>query len=259
MNSPINKFSRYFTGLVVLLLLVFDMGTAAAQGDQGLTLRMARNFGYSQGNEAQGTFTLKATGPADLQKVVFYIDQEMLGEDTQAPFELRFNTDSHPLGQHVLHATGTTASGATLESNQFTAVFVTAQEGWQAGLKIAAPILAITFGLLLLTLVSSFIGSGKLKSLPPGTPRSYGVSGGAICSRCGRPFPRHFFSPNMVFGKLERCPYCGHWGIAVARPIDQLRAAEAAEVADAQAGALEQTEDETERLRKQLDDSRYRD
>jgi hypothetical protein len=63
----------------------------------------------------------------------------------------------------------------------------------------------------------------------------------------------------MVFGKLERCPYCGKWGIVTARPLDQLRAAEAAEVVDAQTGALQEPEDETERLRKQLENSRYQE
>ncbi len=247
--------------LLTLLLLASLAIPAAAQQTQGLVLRLNRDFGFSAGSKVQGTFTLRATsapdGSSDIQRVVFYIDQQVLGEDSAAPFELRFNTDAHPLGEHNLHATGFTASGAEVHSNEIWANFVSAEEGWQAGLAIAGPLLGIVFVMIVLSTMLSIVGGKKLKRLPPGTARTYGAAGGAICKRCGRPFPRHFLAPNMLVGKLERCPYCGHWGIVAARPLEELRAAEAAEVADAQAGALEDVEDETERLRRQIDESRY--
>jgi len=246
---------------LTLLLLASIAIPAAAQEAQGLVLRMNRDFGFSSGSKVQGTFTLKATnapnGPADIQRVVFYIDQQVLGEDTQAPFELRFNTDAHPLGEHNLHAVGFTASGAEVRSNEIRVSFVSAEEGWQAGLEIAGPMLGIVFVMIVLSTLLSIVGGKKLKRLPPGTPRSYGAAGGAICKRCGRPFPRHFLAPNMLVGKLERCPYCGQWAIVAAHPLEALRAAEAAEIADAQAGVLEDVEDEAGRLRRQIDESRY--
>lgn len=255
-NAPL-----FFKGMLVFLALsIAGWGAApAAAQSETLKLRLNRDFGYASGTgKIQGTFSLRVTGPADLQRVVFYIDDRVIGEAAQAPFNLRFTTDSYPLGRHVMRAEGFTASGAALRSNEIEAYFVSAEEGWQSGLRVAGPLLAITFGLLLLSGLVSFIGSGKLKQLPPGAPRSYGVAGGAICKRCGRPFPRHVFAPNLVTGKLERCPYCGKWAVVSAQPLPVLRAAEAAEVADAQAGALPEAEDEDARLRKQLEDSRFR-
>jgi hypothetical protein len=162
------------------------------------------------------------------------------------------------MGKHVLSAAGQTAGGLELRSNEIHLNFVTASEGFQAGMRILGPMLVIIGVAMALALVASFSGAGKLRSMPPGTPRQYGAAGGAICPRCGRPFPRHFFSPNMVFGKLERCPFCGKWSIVAGRPINALRQAELAELEDAgQAPSPVQTEDE--KLRKELDESRYLD
>jgi DNA-directed RNA polymerase subunit RPC12/RpoP len=141
-------------------------------------------------------------------------------------------------------------------SNLLKVGFVSASEGFQSGMRIALPLLVIVLGMIVLSFVVSFVTSGKLKNLPPGTPRQYGAAGGAICPRCGRPFSRHFFSPNMLVGKLERCPYCGKWSILSAQPLSILRSAEAAELEDA-AEPTHARQSEEERLRKELDESRF--
>lgn len=242
--------------LFATLILILP---AAAQEDSQFTLRMSRDFGYAGGNDIQGTFSLKASGPENLTRVVFYLDGEVLGEVTQAPFNLRFTTDVHPTGAHTLSAAGYTTGGQELRSNEIKVDFVSADEGWQAAMKMVGPMFAIIFGVLIVAFISIFLTSGKQKNLPPGAPRKYGVSGGAICSRCQRPFAIHFFSFNMVAGKLDRCPYCGKWGIVRSLPIDALRRAEAAELADAQQGSEIPAEDEQEKLRKDLENSRYQD
>ncbi|MBN2548034.1 MAG: hypothetical protein JXB15_02665 [Anaerolineales bacterium] len=245
--------------LFALLAGLIFILPAAAQEDSQLTLRMSRDFGYAAGNDIQGTFSLKAAGPEDLSRVVFYLDGETLGEVTQAPFNLRFTTDVHPTGPHTLSATGYTTGGQELHSNEIKVDFVSADEGWQTTMKMMIPVFAILFGVLILAFVSIFLTSGKQKNLPPGTPRKYGLSGGAICSRCQRPFAIHFFAFNMVAGKLDRCPYCGKWGIVRSLPIDMLRAAEAAELEDALQGGGGVAQDEQEKLRKDLENSRYQD
>lgn len=248
------------TKMLLLLSLglawsLFSM-TASAQ-DESLKLGLNRDFGYSWRGDIQGTFTATATGPADLQRVTFSIDGQPIGEDTAPPFELRFTTDSYSLGMHMLQAVGTTAAGQELRSNQINANFVSADEGTKAGLSMVLPMMAILLAAVAITAGLSMIGSGKLKQLPPGTPRTYGAAGGAICGRCGRPFPRHFFAPNMVLGKLERCPFCGKWAIVAGQSMERLRAAEAAELEDAASGETVAVESEEERLRKQIEDSRY--
>lgn len=228
------------------------------QEERALTLSMRRNFGYSSGTgKVQGTFTLKASGPDDLSRVIFLMDGEQLGEVSQAPFEYRLVTDEHPLGNHTLSAVGYTAAGAQLLSNEIHAEFVPAEEGYQAAIKIMFPLLGIVLVVMVLSFVVSFLGARKHKDLPMGTPREYGLAGGAICPRCSRPYPRHALAPNMLLGKLERCPFCGKWAVVPAVPMDLLRAAEQAELADSSDEVLGQSEED--RLRKSLEDSRYQD
>ena len=87
----------------------------------------------------------------------------------------------------------------------------------------------------------------------------YSIAGGAICPRCTLPYTRNTFSPNLLVGKLERCPHCGK--VAVVRrasPAD-LEAAEARLAAGAAPGEAPAEMSEAERLRRQLDDSRFED
>jgi hypothetical protein len=243
--------------LIGFFLMIAVVRPVRAQGDSELRLTLQRNFGYASGSgEIQGAFTMRASGPEDLQRVVFFIDGDQVGEATQAPFELRFHTDSYSLGQHTLTAVGYTASGQEVPSNIVQVTFATADEGFRAGMRIALPLLGIVLALLVLSFVVSFVSGGKLKDLPPGTPRQYGAAGGAICPRCGRPFSRHAFSMNMLVGKLERCPFCGKWSVLAAQPLSVLRAAEAAEL-PGQGDEMTSKESEEERMRKELDDSRF--
>ena len=248
--------------VVTLLSLIFTVQAATPECPE-LQIDLRRDFGYSSGTgKIQGTFTISANGPTDLKRVIFYLDGQPMGEVQQAPFSLRFSTDSYSLGEHTFSALGYTSSEGVCESNSIVAVFVTANEGWEAGLKILAPMLSLVFGVILLMIVGTIFSSGltgkQLKDLPPGAERKYGLAGGAICPRCRRPFTRHLFAPNLLVGKLERCPYCGKVGVLAARSMTELRAAEAAEVSAA-AAAPSNGASPDENLRKELDDSRYQD
>jgi hypothetical protein len=241
----------------VLIPVVFS--SVAAQGDE-FKLRLSRDFGYSSGTgKIQGTFSMRVSGPDNLVRVVYFIDKEPIGEATQEPFRLRFQTDDYEMGLHSMSAVGYTSDGRELHSNDIKAQFVSAEEGWQAGVEIMVPIFVIVFGILVLSFVMMFVSGRKLKNLPPGTPRNYGMAGGAICPRCARPYVRHFLAPNMLVGKLMRCPFCGKWAILPARPIDELRAAEAEELADAKDRGEGSSMSEDEKLRKDLDESRFQD
>jgi hypothetical protein len=262
------------TGVLIILLLVFAWSSAFArlplnwiperQEQTALDLRLKRNFGYSSGSgHIQGSFTLAAT-PAgaptsspQLSRVIFTIDGETMGEATQPPYELRFSTDNYPLGKHTLAAVGITASGEKLNSNQIVVVFATAEEGMQAGIRIVIPLIGFIFLLMLASLGLSFLGARKVKHLPPGTPRKYGFSGGAICPNCDRPYPLGFLSFNLGPGrKFDRCPFCGKWSIMKVKTMAVLRAAEAAELTAAQNAMMAPVEEE-ERMRKELDESKY--
>jgi hypothetical protein len=245
---------------VVFVLSLLVTLSPPVQEQPELQLRMSRTWGYSSGSgKIQGLFTMKASGPDDLQRVTFYIDGTPLGEATQSPFELRLNTDEHSLGIHTLYAVGVRGSGHELHSNEIRVVFVSADESWQAARRIMLPLFAIVFGAILLSFLLTFLTAGKRRSLPPGAPRKYGFSGGAICPKCQRPFPLHLFGLNLGLGKLDRCPYCGKWSVLRPRPIGELRLAEQAELEASQAEAQVPEASDEAKLRRDMDDSRFQD
>jgi hypothetical protein len=79
-----------------------------------------------------------------------------------------------------------------------------------------------------------------------------------VCGRCGFPFSRGILAPNLVFGKLERCPHCGKWAIVRrAFPAELADAEERYHEAQQETGKVEV--DEQESLRRSLEDSRFDD
>jgi hypothetical protein len=229
--------------------------TSIAQAED-LTLRMSRDFGYGGfNNDIQGLFSMKVTGPADLVRVVFYIDKTAIGEVTQAPFNLQFNTDNYPLGQHNLYAVGFSSSGQQYSSNIITSNFVPASAGNKAALQIVIPVLVVIFGAILLSfLIPLITGRGKAQNLPFGTERKYGLGGG-ICPNCHRPFALPLFSLNLGLSKLARCPYCGKWSAVRIQTLAKLREAEQAEIEWGKGEVREETEEE--KLRKEIEASKY--
>jgi DNA-directed RNA polymerase subunit RPC12/RpoP len=223
---------------------------------------MSRDFGYGGfGNDIQGLFTLKIKNPpADLTSVEFYIDSALMGTDIATPFNLQFNTDSYPVGEHTLSAVGYTSDGTKLNSNQIVSQFVPAGTGMQSVTKFIVPLIVV---ILLVALISVFVpillSRGKLASTPLGTPRKYGMGGGAVCPNCGRPFPLRLWWINLGGSKIDRCPYCGKWSFVRPRSITELRNAEAAELAIDQSVTSIAGETDADKLKRELDESRFHD
>jgi hypothetical protein len=61
----------------------------------------------------------------------------------------------------------------------------------------------------------------------------------------------------MLTHKYDRCPYCGKWSFVKRVSIDKLRAAEQLQLAKANEKALVPEMSAEEKLKKELDDSRY--
>ena len=248
----------------IAFLLIMASGfltarVALAQSGE-LRLSLSRDWGYGGfGNDIQGLFSMRVSGPDNLVKVAFYIDETRIGAATEAPFRLQFTTDDYPLGEHRLYAVGTTSDEQELRSNEIVVVFVAASEGGKAALKIVLPVVIIVVGSMLLSvLIPMLSGRGKTQQLPLGEERHYGVGGGAICPKCQRPFALPFLAPNLGLSKFARCPYCGRWGLVRARSIPALRKAEQDELEWAKPEDSPQAS-EGEKLRKEVDDSRYQD
>jgi hypothetical protein len=247
--------------LRLLALLGLLLGLAApvfAQSDQ-LTLTVVRNFGYGGGVQIQGQFTMSAKGPADLTSVTFKIDETVVATVASAPFQARFVTDDYPLGFHDLTAVGQTAGGQTLTSAPRRFEFVSAAAGNAAVGRILLPIFGgvglLIVGLVAFTLLD--IRRGSRTHTPLGAERHYGVFGGTVCPKCGRPFGLHWWALNALASKFDRCPHCGKWSLVRPLLLPQLRAAEAAELASARSATPVPELPPEEKLRRQLDDSRF--
>ncbi len=236
---------------VLCLLLVAP--AALAQGDQ-LQLFLSRSFGFSLGNQIQGQFSLTVSGPAGLSSVTYYLDGQEMATVTKAPFSYSFSTDTYPLGMHRLAASAVTASGQTLRSNPIDVEMVSAAAGWQSTGRLLIPIFGVVLLVVVLMVAVQVLPFGGKRRYEPGETRSYGAAGGAICPKCGRPFARSLLAPNLLFGKLERCPYCGKWSITRPATMEALRAAEQAEVQAAAPLVPEPTPEE--QLRRQIEESR---
>lgn len=216
-----------FVTLVLLATLVF-VTAAHAQEVEELKLSVSRDFGSSLGTGyIQGIFSMKVTGPFNLVKVQFYIDNSLIAEDIESPFKVQFVTDDYAPGMHTMYAMGYTSDGRELRTREMTSNYMSAEESQQRGLKISLPILALVLIWVLFSKVVPTLNRGRKKDelLPPGK-RNYGVIGETICPRCGQPFALSIFSPNMLVGKLVRCPNCGKWFIGRRASIEELRVAE---------------------------------
>lgn len=248
-----------FNVFLVLLSILGFVTPTRAQAVEELELSVSRDFGSSDGTgNIQGTFSMKATGPSNLVKVHFYIDNTMIAEDTEPPFKIQFVTDDYAPGKHTMRATGYASDGRELHTREMIFNYMTAEESQQRGLKIAVPILALALMWVLFSKVVPTLSRGRKKGdlLPPGG-HNYGVIGGTICPRCAYPFALNLFSPNLLVGKLVCCPNCGKWFIGRRASIDDLRIAE--EAAWAQAHGVPQSSEmkDEEKIRKGLDDSKY--
>jgi hypothetical protein len=247
--------------VISLLIMVCCLPvTVRAQTDE-LTLYVRRNFGYGGGSQIQGNFHLEVEGPSHLSSVTFKIDETVVATITQPPFAVDFNTNDYGLGWHALVAVGQTSDGQTLTSNTRRFEFVSAEAGWQAAGQMVGPMLALIGGLVAVgaafALIPTFMG--KRQALPLGGARAYGLMGGAICPKCQRPFSIHWWSLNVSFaGKFDRCDYCGQWSMVRRSSPEQLRAAEAAELAQAQPSAP-LAANAADGLKQQLDESRFLD
>lgn len=246
--------------LLVGLCVSLPHAALAQTASPELVLYVRRNVGYGGGSQIQGSFRMEVEGPADLAAVTFKIDQVVVETDREPPFRIDFQTDDYGLGWHDLTAEGQTTDGRALVSAPRRFEFVDASIGGQAALRIVLPLFGVVLGVMAVVFVLSMLPTwtGRRRSVPLGAPREYGLLGGTICPRCGRPFPLHLWSLNISFvGKFDRCDHCGKWSLVRRASPEALRAAEAAELK--LAGPAAPAPAAGDSLRKEIDDSRYVD
>lgn len=243
--------------LLALLMVLFVTIPVMAQDEQPeLQISLTRDFGYGGfGNDIQGTFSIKVSGPDDLTEVSFYLDDTLMGTDDEAPFRLQFNTDNYDPGLHTIYAVGTLSDSTQLETRQLVQDFLSSEEANSKTFSLVGPILGITLLVSLIGFLVPMLTGKKGAQRPIG---EYGAAGGTVCPRCGFPFSRSVLSPNLLLGKLERCPHCGKWSIrARASQADLLAAEERLRAAQDESSQIEI--DPADNLKRALDDSRFED
>ncbi len=258
MHKPHSTFLLF--ALILGILFAVVASPVAAQESE-FRLSVNRNFGYSSGAEIRGSFTLAVVGPETIQSVTYLLDGEPIDTISAAPFKLVFQTGDYPFGNHTLSARVQTSDGRTLTTPERVFIFATAEQESAAIRRILGPMGVILVGIVVLVGLSMFLGTRKkpLVQLPPGTPRKYSLSGGGICRHCHRPVPLHWWGINAGVGKYDRCDLCGKWSIFRRVPRQELEAAEAAELAQAQSKPEPSSKSEDEKMRDLLEDSRYTD
>lgn len=211
--------------VVIMILVLIAPAAAAAQGAGGeLLLGLTRNFGYGGLGKIQGVFTLKISAPlAQLDRVEFFIDGVMAFTVNEEPFQYKFRTSDFEDGEHQMNAIGYLDDGTTIESRMITKVFLSSEQAWGETQSLIIPLL---IGISVLTVLGVGVPLliNKDKDFVLG---KYGPAGGVVCPRCKLPFSRSLFSPNLLVGKLVRCPHCGKISIQARASQTRLQEAEA--------------------------------
>jgi hypothetical protein len=234
-----------------LITLLLSGAAFAWQEGPTLSLGLIRNFGYGGLGKIQGNFTLRVVDPPDdLTEVSFYLNGELMEVVTEAPFQTKFRTSDYPDGENIMSAEGVRKDGAVLYSNTVTKVFLSSDQAWSETQNIIVPLL-IGVGLLTLIGIGAPALLGRKKEFVPG---SYGPAGGAVCPRCALPFARSFLAPNLMVGKLVRCPHCGKFSILARASSSRLQEAERRYAGEGEEQSIAESADD---IKKMIDDSRF--
>lgn len=238
--------------ILVLLVCAFLALPVLAQGTEEITLDFNRDFGYGGfGGEIQGRFSLKVLSPDDLVRVEYYLDGELVFEGNEPPFRWQFNTAVFPEGTHTFSAVGYKADGTEIFASEFSRTFLSSDQAWNKTGDLVLPILVIVG----IATVAGVLGPVLLGRKKQHTPGVYGAAGGAVCPRCTFPYSRNMLSPNLLVGKLERCPHCGKWALVPRALASDLQAAEGRFAAESQGTVGTPTEEE--RIQQMIEDSRF--
>ncbi len=247
----------FFSMLLAVILLLAMVLPAAAQANEEYQLKVNRMVGSEFGNQITGTYKLTLSGDLSaVQSVEFRIDGQAIGTDNESPFSLVFDTSAYDSGAHRLSAAVSTSDGRTLETAARTFDFMSGSESGAMLGKVLLPIL----GIVVLMMLVQFAMARKqpLTHIAPGTPREYGLKGGAICSHCGRPFAIHMWAMNLLPTlRLDRCDFCGKWGVQHTVSLRELRAAEQREIAQSRPEAPIPEKSEAEKMKEMVEKTRY--
>lgn len=247
------KMKYWYKAVLVAAVLLLPVTVFAAQDGIRLQMGLTRNFGYGGLGKIQGNFTLKISNPPEgLNEVRFYMDGELMETVDAEPFIYRFHTSEFDDGKRDMYAEGTLSGGTILESNHISKDFLSSDQAWGETQQIIGPLLIGTAVLSLLGVGIPLLAN-RNKEFVLG---KYGPAGGVVCPRCELPFSRSVFSPNLLAGKLVRCPHCGKISILPRASSARLQEAESLYARKDEPDLIHPGKGD---LQKQLDESRFED
>ena len=141
---------------------------------------------------------------------------------SQQPFEIKFHTADYGDGEHQMSAEGILEDGKAVRSNTVSKTFLSSDQAWSETQGVLVPLL-VGVGVVTLIGMGAPLLLGRNKKFSLG---SYGPAGGAVCPRCSLPFSRPYLAPNMMVGKLVRCPHCGKFSVLPRASLAMLQEAE---------------------------------
>jgi hypothetical protein len=245
---------------MILLLSWLTLAAPVSAQESEYEIRLRRDFGYGAGANVRGTFTISLSGDeSQVASVEFLIDGQVMAAVERAPFRFQFHTDEYGFGQHQLSARVVLQDGRVETTPVRRLNFIRPEEERENVTIIFVGIGGVLLlSLLVYGLIQLLFIKRKPKTAQQGDePRSYGVFGGAICSKCGQPYPRHWWGMNLGVAKLDRCEHCGAWGLAKRASVEALRAAVQAD-AQTQQGDFADVQFNTE-IKDALEDTQYID
>ena len=247
------KKRNYLIIALCIVSLLFPGAVFARQEGQLLSLSLIRNFGFGGLGKIQGSFTLRIVSPPDdLEEVSFYIDGELMEVVTQSPFQIKFHTSDFADGDHQMSAIGILKDGSARESNTVTKTFLSSNQAWSETQGVLVPLL-VGVGVVTLIGIGAPLLLGQKKKFSLG---SYGPAGGAVCPRCALPFSRSYLAPNMLVGKLVRCPHCGKFSILPGASSAILQEAEKRYSEEGNGPVVSKSQED---IKKMIEESRFED
>lgn len=250
---------RFFVFLLCLGLLLCHTLTAKAQ-DEDYQVHIRKDFGYGMGNTIQGRFSMRLLGDeAQVKQVTFFVDDEVIATVDSAPFRIQFSTDDFEVGTHQLYAKVELSDGGVYRTPAAQFRFLSSGE---AGKDVTTLLIGLGGAIILTLLIVAAVQALLIKKKPKqsyglAVPRDYGILGGTICPKCGRPFPRHIWGLNLLLGRLDRCEHCGKWVMTVRTSPAALRSAEEAEIGEIQPETMPDFDHENKN--DSLEDTKYFD
>jgi ABC-type transport system involved in multi-copper enzyme maturation permease subunit len=97
--------------LVSSLLVLSSIAIVAAK--PSLSVSFYKNNGYGMGNDVNGQWTINTEVSDNTTHVEFYLDNQLQLNDTTAPYQWEFTTETFNEGTHTLKLVAYDASGET--------------------------------------------------------------------------------------------------------------------------------------------------